>query len=296
MKGFPRENQKYSSGVFLEACGGPASNAAYLLGLWGRSCGFAGCVGDDLYGKQILDSFRSVGVDTSLTEVRDSHHTSLSWIVTNEETGSRTILNRRVENTQMNFAPGSLERPDPSFLLFDSHEHEASLEVLKMFPHAVSVLDAGTLREASADLSGKVSHLLCSEGFALDLTGIADLTSTDNMLQCAEILMGRNPRPGCFTLGSRGLVFWEDGAVYRMPAFQVEALDTTAAGDIFHGSFVYFLAVGEEFQSALLAASATAALSTERPGGRPSIPSVDTVRNYLRDEEETGGLPKLQRL
>ena len=58
--GYPQENSKCETDELLEACGGPAANAAYLLSSWGMTCGFAGLVGDDVYGRRIRDELISV--------------------------------------------------------------------------------------------------------------------------------------------------------------------------------------------------------------------------------------------
>ncbi len=293
MDGYPREDQKYTVETFLEACGGPASNAAYLLGLWKVPVAFAGCVGDDEYGRRIADEFASVEVNTRCLEIRPGHHTPLSCVLTNAANGSRTILNRRRTDSSMRFHPEWLYSGNdgPAFMLLDSHEHEASLKALKLFPKAVSVLDAGSRRKATEDLAGKVTHLICSESFAEAMTGAGPLTSDANMARCAQQLSAINPRPGCYTLGNRGLVWWDDEGVHYLPAFAVEALDSTAAGDVFHGAFLYALHGGEIFKDALIFSSAAAALSVQNHGGRPSIPGVRAVEAFVETCRSTGTLP-----
>lgn len=283
---FPEENRKYKSGQFLESVGGPASNAAYLLGLWGVPAGFAGRVGGDSYGRAVLDDFQSVGVDTRLVEVREDFHTPLSCIINNRSNGSRTIINRREDSEWLRLDAAKAAYLDelagsarpPRFLLFDSHEHEASLKALELFPHAVSVLDAGSARPASVDLAEKVTHPVCSESFAQSKTGIDRLETDGELRRCAEILRGINPSPGAVTLGDRGFVYWDERGIYAAESFRVKAVDTTGAGDIFHGAFVYALREGRGFDDALVFAAAAAALSTKKQGGRESVPSLPDVR------------------
>ena len=78
---YPQENSKCEAEVLLEDCGGPASNAAYLLSKWNVASAFAGLVGDDLYGKRIVDAFRLVGTDVSMLQLRPGHVTPLSVIL-----------------------------------------------------------------------------------------------------------------------------------------------------------------------------------------------------------------------
>ena len=302
MDAFPEEDMKYSLEIFLEACGGPAANAAYLLGMWKAPCGFAGCVGNDPYGREIIRSFQSAGVDTSFIEMREGYHTPLSCIITNTTNGSRTILNRRHIGNNMAFPEDALMqnaaagKGGPKYLHFDSHEYAASLRALEMFPAAVSVLDAGSRRPATEELSGKVDHLLCSESFAAAMTGINKMETMAEQVRCAGGLMEINPRPGCFTLGDNGLVFWEHEGVFHLPAFPVRAVDSTAAGDIFHGAFLYSCWRGNNFSDSLLFSSATAALSVQKHGGRPSIPPVYEVENFIARHAAAGTLPAPRRI
>jgi len=278
---FPEEDEKHTVEVFLDACGGPASNAAYLIGSWGGNCAFAGCLGRDVYGDRIIEEFMEIGVNLDLLEQKDDHHTPLSCIIINSSTGTRTIINRRDTKYQMKLNKETLKQMDPAYLLFDGHEYEAALEALELFPEAVSILDAGSLRPSTKDLARRVTHLLCSERFARDISGMYN----GDPLYIAKVLMEINPNPGCVTLGSRGLMFWEKGEVTHIPAFPVEAVDTTGAGDIFHGAFLYYIAQGEEFYHCLRHASAAAALSTTRAGGRQSIPSRERVEKFLLSQE-----------
>ena len=291
MPAYPREDEKYVVEEFLEACGGPASNAAYLLGLWGVQCGFAGLVGNDVYGKTIAEEFHKIGVDTELLEVRSNHFTPLSCVITNSTTGSRTILNRQKRGAVMTLDRNALAKKNPQFLLFDGHEYEASRAALRFFPNAVSVMDAGSLRPETQELAGSVTHLLCSGRFACDMAGLPDAVTDADLVSCSNRLSRLNPNPGCFSMGDRGLVFWEEDAVWHLPAFTVQSVDTTAAGDIFHGAFLFSLQRGKPFRDGLLFGAAAAALSTETPGGRSSVPSVDQVKGFVEDHENRGTLP-----
>jgi len=75
---FPEEDTKTETAESLESGGGPAANAAYLLSKWGVRCAFAGLVGDDPYGRRILEEFKAAGTDTSLLELRPRHATPVS--------------------------------------------------------------------------------------------------------------------------------------------------------------------------------------------------------------------------
>jgi len=280
---FPRENSKLETYEMLEHGGGPAANAAYLLSLWGVNCGFAGLVGNDLYGQRVSDELRSAGVDLSLTEIRPSHVTPLSVILVNTCNGSRTIVNRKEMNAALQLHESQLEQADPRLLLFDGHEPEASHLALHALPGAVSILDAGSLRTGTEELAGKVSYLVASEHFALQATGLANLADQETQRKCLRQLRGRARADArlVVTLGERGLIYEEAGAFCHLPAFPVHPVDTTGAGDTFHGAFAFGILRGLSLHETLRLASMAAALSVQRRGGRPSIPALAEVQKEL---------------
>ncbi len=275
--GYPLENSKCETQELLEACGGPAANAAWLLSSWGMRCAFAGLVGDDGYGRRIRDEFEAAGTDVSLLELRPGHATPLSTILINRQNASRTIVNRKLKGAACKPDAALMKAMAPGVLLFDGHELEASLAALEAFPQTVSILDAGSWREGTAALAGRVNYLAASERFALQATGLCSLETTEQQRSCLLQLRQKFSTTVIVTLGERGLVYDDGGGFRHMPAFPAQAVDTTAAGDVFHGALVFAIARQMPLGEALRFASMTASLSVRKAGGRASIPSLDEV-------------------
>ncbi len=278
---FPLENSKTETDRLLEAGGGPAANAAYLLGLWGARAGFAGLIGDDYYGRRIVSELESVGVDISSTEIRPGHPTPLSFILVNQRNASRTIVNRKAPGAALRLDSDALRRHSARVLLFDGHEVEASLSAVKAFPGAITILDAGSYREGTALLAGAVTCLAASERFALQATGLANLAGESNRRACLKQLRQRYRNQVIITLGEQGLIADAGKGGFYLPAFPAPAMDTTAAGDTFHGALAYCLAQGMEWEKTLRFASMAASLSVRTAGGRGSIPALDQVNAAL---------------
>ena len=276
--GYPAENSKCETNELLEACGGPAANAAYLLSSWGLRCAFAGLAGDDAHGRRIRHDFESVGTDVSLLELREGHATPISIILINKHNGSRTIVNRKLKGSAFELRTTGFI---PRVLLFDGHELNASLHALDAFPDAVSILDAGSWRDGTAALAGRVHYLAASERFALQASGIPDISSDQSRRECLTRLRERFCPNTIVTLGERGLMYDDGGGYHHMPAFRAETIDTTAAGDIWHGAFAFGIACGMPLQQCLRFASAAAALSVQVKGGRASIPALHRVKEAL---------------
>jgi sugar/nucleoside kinase (ribokinase family) len=278
---FPEENSKCETRELFESGGGPAANAAYLLSSWGMRTAFAAVVGDDVFGQRIHDEFELVGTNISLLEMRQHHSTPLSLILINRGNGSRTIVNRKIESRPLRLNKTALSKISPRILLFDGHELEASLEALRAFPNAISILDAGSWRKGTARLAGEVNYLAASERFAHQATGVSTLERTEDQVKCLRLLREKFSAATIVTLGEHGLIA-DDGDGFRvLPAFPARSVDTTAAGDIFHGALAYAFAKYMPLWEALQFASMTASISVSTAGGRASIPPLAKVKEAL---------------
>lgn len=279
MDHYPTENTKLPVDSVVECGGGPAANAAYLLAQWGVPTGLAALVGDDPYGHAIVAEMRKIGADTSLLEVRQGFATSLSAILVNVQGGSRTIVNRTIKGDHVRLDPEKLSAAKPRVMLFDGHAVQAALDAIKRYPDAKTVIDAGSLYEGTIALVDKVDYIVASEGFAKQITGATTCDTPEGQREAIAAIQ-KAARPGAtvvVTLGERGLFYGVEGGVRHMPAFKVKAVDTTAAGDIFHGAFAYGMLQGMSLEENLQFSSRTAAISVTRPGGRTSIPAVTEV-------------------
>ena len=281
---FPREDSKAEVYDMLEGGGGPAANAAYLLSLWGARCAYAGLVGDDYYGERIRAEFESAGTNLELTETRTGHPTPVSFVLVNTRNGSRTIVNRKAPQGALELRPEQLARFAPRVVLTDGHEAAACRAARAAFPHAAWILDAGSLRPGTQELAGQVDYLVASERFALQATGMTDLARAGQWQECLQRLrsVARPNAAIVITLGERGLIYDDAGSCRHLPAYSTRAVDTTGAGDVFHGAFAYAILRGWPWDSTLKVSALAAAMSVRERGARRSIPSLDAVRGEFK--------------
>ena len=248
LKGFIEENKKIRIKEKIECGGGPASNAAYLLGKWGIETYIAGVVGNDLYGNEIKNEFEISNVNTKYLEIRNDFETDNSIIINNQLNGSRTILTYIKEKEKMQELHLDFE---PDIILIDGHEFEESKRIITKYPKAIVVLDAGRASKEVVELAKMVNYVVASKDFAEEVTNM----TTQQLLQ-------------------QGI----------MDALEVEALDTTGAGDIFHGAFVYGLTKGYNINVVLTIATIAGSLSVTKVSGR-AVPSKEEMRRYIHDFE-----------
>ena len=275
MDKYPTENIKYRVLNRIECGGGPASNAAYLLGKWGMNTYFSGVLGNDIYGKRIKKEFENVGVDTRYIELSKKYKTTNSFIIVNKKNASRTIFayrdkSMKMENTNI--------RIKPDYALFDGEDFEIATKVIRNNPGCITILDAGRAKYSTIKLGKMVNYLVASKNFAEDFTGVKiNYKDYNSLVKVYNLLEKDFTANIVITLESHGCLYKIDGKVKIMPGYKVKAIDTTGAGDIFHGAFVYALVKGYSYEDILRIANITGALSTTKIGGRYSIPEINEV-------------------
>ncbi len=278
--GYPTENTKIETRLLLESGGGPAANAAWLLARWGLPTALAALVGEDTYGERVVAELQEALVDCCLVERRRDYSTPVSTIITNRANGSRTICNRKVTSAPLRLPQELPATWNPRLLLFDGHELDASLAAVRAYPSAITVLDAGSLRDGTRELASRVDYLVCSQRFAAQVTGEPDVWV--NWRSCVLKLRALNGRVAVITLGEHGLVFNDGQEQGALPALPACGVDTTAAGDIFHGAFAYALLQNMGLRTALRLANTAAGLSVRKHGGRPSAPELTAVMEAMK--------------
>lgn len=272
--GYPMENTKNRVSEKVECGGGPAANAAYLLGKWGLETTFVGCLGKDIYAERIIKEFKSVSVNTDHIELDEDDETTLSFIIVNKRNGSRTVIAHRQKDMNLK------NKCDLSadIILADGQELDATIQAIEANPNAISILDAGSLKEENIILGKKVNYLVCSKVFAEDYTKIKiDFNNPESISKIYEKMSNDFKNNIIITLESKGCLYVKDKVIKLMPSINVTPVDTTGAGDLFHGAFAYCLAANYDLEKTLRISNITGALSVTKMGGRNSVFPLEEV-------------------
>lgn len=274
---YPTENLKYRIHDHIECGGGPASNGAYLLAKWGMNTTMMCAVGDDYYGSQIIKEFKDVGADTSCIEVHNRYMTPSSYIIANRSKGSRTIITSKRDPIRKLNHDGNILA---NLILVDGEHPETAEAVLLANPKAISVLDAGRLTDDTKRLGKLVTYVVCSKVFAEEFADKKiDVLDKDSLIYCYEKLRDYFQTNIIITLEDKGS-FTKLDDYEVIPTVKVVAVDSTGAGDIFHGAFTYFIGNGYSLKDAIHYSSITSAISVTRVGARISIPDLKEVLEY----------------
>lgn len=261
----PCEDEKIFATDLMGCGGGPAANAAITVARLGLKAAFAGYLGKDVYGNAHLQEFINEGVNTHLI-ARGPSPTPLSTILVKPD-GKRALINYKGNTQPLPLGSLDFSTINPKVILFDGHEPEISLALAEVAraQGIPLVLDAGSLHKGTSILMDKVDYLACSEKFARQVAG-------DDLQVALTHLAALSPNV-IITLGEHGLI-WQCGQRRgALPAFPVTAIDTTGAGDAFHGALAAAIARNMNWQDSLHYANAAGALCCTKIGARPGLPS-----------------------
>jgi sulfofructose kinase len=259
---------------FHQCGGGPAANAAVAVSRLGLTAAFYGYLGCDPFGDLHLQELNAEHVGTSLI-CRGNTRTPVSAVVVKPD-GQRTLVNYNAHRGLRELHPDFWGHCRPAVILFDGWEPDIALQLLQQTRQRAipTVLDAGSVHHGTRVLAPLVDYLVCSEKFARDY---ADVQIAEQALPCLHELADKV----VVTCGQDGLL-WQNGDQRgKMPAFSVAAVDTTGAGDAFHGAFAAGLCKRLTWNALLRYASAVAALCCTKNGARNGLPWKSEVETFL---------------
>ncbi len=273
----PKEGGKYVANNYTEVGGGPAATAAVAAAKLGADVDFIGRVGDDDTGSRLLAELESLGVNTRFTRIFKGARSSQSAVLV-DASGERIIAN--YPSPDLPAEADWLQDIDFSqwdVVLADVRWHDGAKQALTLARQqgVTTVLDADITPQDIAELVALSDHAAFSAPGLQRMTQIAEAESA---LKKAQTLTNGHVY---VTQGKDGCYWLEKGALSYLPAFQIDVVDTTGAGDVFHGALALGLAQNQPAQDAVRFASAVAALKCTRPGGRAGIPDCDQTRSFL---------------
>lgn len=261
----------------LQQGGGPAATAIFAAQRLGTSTGFLGVVGDDESGDRILREFQAEGVDTSGMKRRAGASSATGYCWASQKTGERSIAWSRGSAVPLLSEEIEAAVSGCRVLHLDGHQTVAALHAASVVrPHGATVcLDAGTLHPGMAGLLEKVDIVIASESFARDFTGEHSLESALRRLRVPGV------RWAVVTSGEKGSLGWDGDEIVRLPAFPVPVVDTSGAGDVYHGAFLHRFLQGGDLRDCMIWGAGAAAMKCTQPGGRTGAPTADRLEDFL---------------
>ncbi len=264
--------------------GGPAGTALAAVARLGVPAGFIGTAGNDLAGNFKIETLSQEGIDTSHMLRRPFPEPQAALVFVHEGTGERTFAASRGFGREQ-LQPQELDRDyitSADYLHLDGFHFEAALQAARWMREAGKkvALDAGktdgSLHPGLGELVALADFVICGAGISQSLTGI------DDLWEAGRAVLATGPQVVVETRGEQGSYTITRDEAFHTPAFHIDVVDTTGAGDVFHGSYIVGLIQGWDLRQVARFASAVAALKCTRLGGRSGIPNMAEVEEFLK--------------
>jgi len=267
--------------------GGKGANQAVAAARLGARTTFLGRVGNDLFGRRLAQGLADEGVDTQALGTVDGCPSGAAMILI-DAAGENSIVvtagaNGRLTPDDVAAAAGLIEAADAVILQLEV-PIETVARTIRLARRAgtPTVVDAGPPRRPIDTAVFEADVLTPNEAEAAALLDVPPRARRPEDL--ARLLLARGPRAVVVKAGAYGAVVAEDGRVEHVPAFAIEPVDTTAAGDAFTAALAVSVVQGSDLASAARRANAAGALAATRLGAQPSMPTMDDVEAFLRQQ------------
>jgi sugar/nucleoside kinase (ribokinase family) len=259
--------------------GGQVASAVVAAATLGLRTKYVGTVGNDDRGRMQAESLRAAGIDLSDLEIRSNCATQSAYIIVDQTTGERTVFWTRPDCLAIPPERITTEQITSARMLhIDGHDTPAVERAASIARnHAIPVCcDVDTIYSGFDRVLPLVDYLIASSEFPARWTGERDPFRALEMIQHEH-----GTRVAAMTLGADGVLARADGRFHYAPGFVVDALDTTGAGDVFHGAFCYSVMKGMSLGDSLDFSGAMAALNCTALGARGGLATLDQIRALI---------------
>jgi sugar/nucleoside kinase (ribokinase family) len=258
-------------------CGGQTATAMCACARLGLRAKYTGVTGTDDNGRRVRRELEQRGIDLADVIIRDAQN-QFAVILVDETNGDRIVLWDRDERLMMRDRELPTEAIASTRVLHvDDVDQGAAIRAAHVArEHGVAVTsDIDRLTERTRELVDAVSIPIFAEHVPTRLTEINDQE------EALRNLRQPHHRVLCVTLGEQGAMALDASGLHYVPAFEVNALDTTGAGDVFRAGFIYALLRGWATEEILRFANAAAAVSCTRLGALGGIPALEEVEELV---------------
>lgn len=287
---FPEIGETLVADKFFEGPGGKGSNQAVAAAKFGAEATFVGCIGDDKYGKDALAMYEQLGISTEAIRIDPTIHTGISVIFIDKD-GRNMIeivlgANGRLSNDDIDKSQELIKASAVVGFQLEGSIKLVDYGIRKIHSMGVkTLLDPAPAAKLDDSLYPFIDYIKPNETEATILTGI-EVVDAVTAEKAGKWFLDRGVATAIITMGEKGALMMSNSNKQFFPALDVDAADTTGAGDIFSGALMAALADGKETVEAIEFANHAAALSVTRLGVVESIPELEEVHNFLAETQK----------
>ena len=258
-------------------CGGQMATAMCACASLGLRAKYVGVTGTDDNGRRIRAELQGRNVDISDLVIRDVEN-RFAVILVDENTGDRIVLWDRDDRLRLRDSELPVDALSATKVVHvDDVDDEVAIRAARLARVAGALVtsDIDRLTPRTEELAATVTHAIFAQHVPVHLTGLNDVEASLRTLRKTldNVLV--------VTMGEQGASALEGDRFYHEPAFKVHAVDTTGAGDVFRGGFIYALINGQPMDQALRTANAAAAVSCTRLGALNGVPTLAEVHDLM---------------
>jgi len=280
--GLPMPGQTISGNAFLQGHGGKGSNQAIAALKAGADVQFITKIGDDIAGRSVLEYYRELGLSTDAVIVDPTQVSGAALIMVDEISAQNQIV--VVPGACNSFHDQDLERSRPlleqaDIVLFQHEINEDAQDKVITMVHEMGkmvIVNPAPARPIRDNILAMVDLITPNETEAMVLTGV-QVVDEASAAQAAKVFLDKGVKNVVITMGAMG-AFATDGVKQELlPRIQVEAVDTTGAGDAFNGGLVAALSQGKDLFTAMRYGNVVGALSVTKMGTAASLPNKEEI-------------------
>lgn len=286
----PRPGETVGDGSFVKVNGGKGANQAVAAARAGGNVVFISCLGNDDFASAMLNDFKIDQIDTQFIFIEENAATGIALILV-DSNGENCISVAPGANYMFNLDHISkveavikeseiillqLEIPIDSVLYAIELAHKHNKKVL---------MNPAPARYIDDEHMALIHSLVLNEIETEFLTGLPVVTDAQ-IREAANVLLKKGPQNIVITLGAKGAFVKNSDKDEFLPAFKVDAVDTTAAGDVYCGNLAVALLEGKSIFEAVKFAAAASAISVTRLGAQPSAPARNETNEFLLNQRQ----------
>lgn len=287
----PEMGETIIGNSFLRVPGGKGANQAVAASRLQGDVVMAGKLGNDIFADEFLEILKNEGIDTQYV-LRDSALPTGIGNVTVDETGNNRIIvvpgaNLAYQPTDLNAIEDVIQKASVVMLQLEMHMATVEHAVDLAYKYGVPViLNPAPARALSDELLKKVTYLTPNKAEAEQLSDMKICDKKD-VKRSADVLLRKGVKNVIITLEKDGAYFANASEERFIPGFEVQPVDTVAAGDSFNGALAVAIVQGKDLKQAVGFANAVGALTVTHQGAIPSLPNLQDVERFIRTHKAT---------
>lgn len=271
---FPSPGETIIGGEFFMFPGGKGANQAVAAARMGGDVDFICKVGNDIFGKQAIEGFKNEGINTEFIKIDERNASGVALITINGEGENEIVVasgaNGNLNNSDIEDSISAFDNVEIVLLQLEI-PYKTIEFIVEIAKNKKVVLNPAPAQWISNETLKNLFLITPNETEAEILTGIK-VDSNESIHSAADVLLKKGVQNVIITLGSKGAFFKNSSESFYISVPKVQAVDTTAAGDIFNGALVVALNEGKKWKNAIEFACRAASISVTRMGAQSSAP------------------------